>query len=462
HESFFDYNHHQHLIKYNTASKQTSPLLSSPSSTSSSSQATVITSSPSTSSSSESLNNVDPEVGSIFGFEPHILQPFMGLHSVDHPDDPWHHKAYDPYQPLFTGGGTFEEYLKNGRYKRDLRRSTQISKNRNTLTPEMLERLLRIKSSFKKNYPALYKTMMGQLTGGKSTTITVTPPEVPQHVSYRNVELAAAEINPLETLIDTYEQDLQNILEAQQQKQRQQESHEPLINPYTNEFNFWGNSQEEITSNTPQKDIPILQQTLEQLDINPRHDQTSFWENPEEILKTVNEDKTLLASPENHTPNKPQTFWENSEETLKTLAEPQLFLENREQNLNEHLVENNFHENINETQSYWENSEETLKTLSEHKVFLDKPQEAAIEEQNFWEETPEKIVNDVQSLPHETLNSVNEEQNFWETPTLSLEASALQKRSNSFWDELEAEEEQHEDHNSDDLEPIFDFDEDFD
>ncbi|XP_065371636.1 uncharacterized protein dec [Calliphora vicina] len=452
-----------------TASNQTLSSLPSPTSTSSST-ITISSLSPSTSSSPESSNNSDsgPEVGSLFSFEPHLLEPFMGLHSVDHADDPWHHKAYNPYQPIFTGGGTFEEYIKSGRYKRDLTgspASTTFSKTRNVLTPDMLERLLRIKSSFQKNYPVLYKSMMGQLTNGKSTTITVTPPEVPQHVSYRNVELAAAEINPLETLIDTYQEDLQNILAAQRQKQQQREFHDPLIKPYTNEFNFWGNSHEVVTSNTPQEETHIFPQTPQQLALNSHNEELSFWENPQETLKTAEEESTLLASPEKPALNEPQSYWENSQETLNTLTEAQKFLEQPQENINDHsIIKHNSQESVNEPQSYWENSEETLKTLSEQPAFLDKSQvTSAIEQQNFWE-TPEEIVSDVHKLPQETLSSVNEEEEFWEnSPQLTPDTSVVQKRS-SFWDELEAEEHENEreQHNSDDSEPIFDFDEDFD
>lgn len=165
-------------------------------------------------------------------YNPKILEPFMGLKQIDHKDDPWHHKPYNLYQPIFTGGGTFESLL--NRYRRNVSSNLNSSPNvpsntmhmKHVLTPEMLERLLRIKMNFEKNYPFLYKTMMGHLSGDKHTTLSITPPEIPEYVSYPNVELAAAEINQLETLLNQLKREkYQRYLEQQLQENIEEDAH---------------------------------------------------------------------------------------------------------------------------------------------------------------------------------------------------------------------------------------------
>ncbi|KAM7362713.1 defective chorion [Cochliomyia hominivorax] len=432
----------------NTSTKSNDTSLPSSPTTNSSSTSSSFSSSPSL---SESLNDSDsdPEVGSYFSLQPHILQPFMGLHPVDHPDDPWHHKAYDLYKPIFTGGGTFEEYLKTGRYKRDTTPSAsspfaKFSPNPKVLTPDMLAHLLRLKSNFKRNYPGLYKTMMGAHLGNdKTTKISITPPEVPKHVSYKNVELAAAEINPLETLIPSYQQDLQNIMEKQKSQP------DSLLNSYKTEFNFWDNSKEVITVKTQNEEHST---SLEQQNLD---EETSFWENSQETLSTLREQQqqqhSILENPEKFSLQEPHNFWANSQETL---TESQIFLENPEEDINTHSnVAQNSQETVKDSLSYWENSQETLKTLNEQKELLLNSQDGINKEKQFWESNAEIKVEDG--------NSLNEHK-IWEN---HLEPSAVQKRS-SFWTELEAAEElehQQQLHDPlDDTEPIFDFDEDLD
>ncbi|XP_017116359.1 defective chorion-1 protein, FC125 isoform isoform X2 [Drosophila elegans] len=115
----------------------------------------------------------DPQVGSIFTFDEGLLHPFMGLLPVARPDDPWNEKAYDPHHPLFTGGGSYDAYLKDGRRRRDTHIMGQGSQQ-NLLTPGMLERLLRIKMDFQRRFPHLYKGMLNHHTN--LTRVEVQPP----------------------------------------------------------------------------------------------------------------------------------------------------------------------------------------------------------------------------------------------------------------------------------------------
>lgn len=406
------------------------------------------------SSSSDSSNDSGPEVGSLFSFEPYILEPFMGVHSVDRPDDPWHHKSYNLYRPIYTGGGTFEQYLNAERYKRDLDAAASspfstFNTNSNVLTPDMMNNLLRIKSNFKNNYPVLYKSMMGQFAGDKSTAISVTLPEVPKHVSHKNLELAAAEINPLETLIPTYEEDLKKIMEEQRQRQENSES---FKNSYKNEFNFW---------NTNPEKTHILSSTQDQAAKAPYHKETRSWEDSRETLNKVRDTETFLENPNKVSLNEPQSFWQNTRESLNTLTKPELLFQNPPENINKHsVITDNSQEHIEETQSFWKNPQETIKTLGEHSSFLSNPKDSTIEEQSFWQ-TSKELESNTNTMPQENLNT--EERKIWESPKESVVSSALHKRS-SFWAELEAseKEQEHQQHHFEDLEPIFDFDEDFD
>ncbi|EDW53657.1 GM11970 [Drosophila sechellia] len=121
----------------------------------------------------ENAPSSDPQVGSIFTFDEGLLHPFMGLLPVERPDDPWNQKPYDPHHPLYTGGGSYDAYLRDGRYRRDTHIMGQGSQH-GILTPGMLERLLRIKMDFQRRFPHLYKGMLNHHTN--LTRVEVQPP----------------------------------------------------------------------------------------------------------------------------------------------------------------------------------------------------------------------------------------------------------------------------------------------
>ncbi|XP_034124692.1 defective chorion-1 protein, FC125 isoform isoform X13 [Drosophila guanche] len=125
---------------------------------------------------SETESESDPVLGSKYSFKEGILQPYMGLLPISHPDDPWTHKAYDPHHALYTGGGSYAAYLKDndGRRRRDTHIMPQLAHQRSLLTPDMLERLLRIKIEFQRRFPHLYKTMLSHHTN--QTRVEVQPP----------------------------------------------------------------------------------------------------------------------------------------------------------------------------------------------------------------------------------------------------------------------------------------------
>jgi len=112
-------------------------------------------------------------VGSIYTYGEGLLHPFMGLLPVDRPDDPWNQKPYDPHHPLYSGGGSYAAYLKDGRHRRDTHIMGQGSEN-GILTPGMLERLLRIKVDFQRRFPHLYQGMLNHHTN--LTRVEVQPP----------------------------------------------------------------------------------------------------------------------------------------------------------------------------------------------------------------------------------------------------------------------------------------------
>ncbi|KAH8287425.1 hypothetical protein KR054_007108, partial [Drosophila jambulina] len=117
----------------------------------------------------------DPEVGSIFTYGEGLLHPFMGLLPVERPDDPWNTKAFDPHYPLYTGGGSYAAYLRDGRYRRDTHiMGSQPGQGPGILTPGMLERLLRIKLDFQRRFPHLYKGMLSHHQN--QTRVEVQPP----------------------------------------------------------------------------------------------------------------------------------------------------------------------------------------------------------------------------------------------------------------------------------------------
>jgi len=112
-------------------------------------------------------------VGSIFTYGEGLLHPFMGLLPVERPDDPWNQKPYDPHHPLYTGGGSYDAYLRDGRHRRDTHIMGQGTQH-GILTPGMLERLLRIKMDFQRRFPHLYKGMLNHHTN--LTRVEVQPP----------------------------------------------------------------------------------------------------------------------------------------------------------------------------------------------------------------------------------------------------------------------------------------------
>ncbi|KMZ08644.1 defective chorion-1 protein, FC125 isoform isoform X1 [Drosophila simulans] len=121
----------------------------------------------------ENAPSSDPQVGSIFTYGEGLLHPFMGLLPVERPDDPWNQKPYDPHHPLYTGGGSYDAYLRDGRHRRDTHIMGQGSQH-GILTPGMLERLLRIKMDFQRRFPHLYKGMLNHHTN--LTRVEVQPP----------------------------------------------------------------------------------------------------------------------------------------------------------------------------------------------------------------------------------------------------------------------------------------------
>ncbi|KAH8240527.1 hypothetical protein KR038_003888, partial [Drosophila bunnanda] len=117
----------------------------------------------------------DPQVGSLFTYGEGLLHPFMGLLPVERPDDPWNTKPYDPHYPLYTGGGSYAAYLRDGRHRRDTHiMGSQPGQGPGILTPGMLERLLRIKIDFQRRFPHLYKGMLNHQQN--QTRVEVQPP----------------------------------------------------------------------------------------------------------------------------------------------------------------------------------------------------------------------------------------------------------------------------------------------
>lgn len=114
-------------------------------------------------------------MGSIFTFGEGLLHPFMGLLPVEtRPDDPWNTKPYDLHHPLYTGGGSYAAYLRDGRRRRDTHIMGSRQQGGSILTPGMLERLLRIKIDFQRRFPHLYKGMLNHHQN--QTRVEVQPP----------------------------------------------------------------------------------------------------------------------------------------------------------------------------------------------------------------------------------------------------------------------------------------------
>ena len=374
--------HHQ---KPSTISNQTS-----------SSKPSITTSSPISPSSSSSKSTTDPEsqVGSIFGFGENILKPFMGLHNINRRDDPWNYKAYNLYQPIFTGGGTFEEPVKTSRFRRD---ASNISNFHSAgsfpnITSQSLDNLLDSKTYYKENHTLFHNSL---INNNKSTAFSITPPQQP--TSYRDIELAAAEINHLETLKDTYEEDLQKIF--QNQYQQNNRIKQPLSNFYNSEINFY--------------DINKAPKTLQSV--------SAYDHYPLNTSNIANDNRIWDTSQESFLPpNKQQSDLHNPHKSII-----------KNHNISkEHIQDSSF--------SYWHKLQEILKTLN----------------------IQDDITQDTNDSMHYPLILKNEEHNLWSSLN---EPSAVNKR-NSFWTDLEEEEElrEHHQYHFDDLEPIFNVDEDFD
>ncbi|TMW49310.1 hypothetical protein DOY81_005610, partial [Sarcophaga bullata] len=349
------------------------------------------------------------QVGSIFGFGENILKPFMGLHNINRRDDPWNYKAYNLYQPIFTGGGTFEEQLKTSRYKRDASSLTNFenvgspSLTPNTITMDSIDNLLGLHTYYQKNHPSFHNSL---INNDKSTTFT-------QPMSYRDIELAAAEINPLDTLKDTYEEDLQKILKNQYQQNTR--INQPLSNFYNSEINFYG-------VNKAPNTLPKMLESISLYD----HDQVALksFSEPPNTRNILNNDRIRETF---HKPHESVTKYHNISK--------------------EHIQESG--------SSYWKKLQDILKTSNiQDDLAQNTKNTMPLQENRF------NAVEDQHNMLQESLKLLNDSHSLWNSLN---ESSALHKR-NSFWTELEEEEElqEHYQHNFDDLEPIFNFDEDFD
>lgn len=327
----------------------------------------------------------------------------MGLHTINRRDDPWHYKAYNLYRPIFTGGGTFEEHLKRGRYKRDASRLPHfqnlgsIDFRSNTITLDTRNMLMGLKTYHPKSQSMFYNPAINR---DQHTTLNKRQPIITQQpLSYRNIELAVAEINPLESLKDTYGEDLQKILK----KQYQQHSHiyEPLRNVYRSEINF-------KNINEPPYNLPKALQGVPAL--------KSF-------------------SPQQNIKKSQQAF----------LSKKQPDLNNPHENITEHQKLSKEHL-LESDSNYWDKLQEVLKNFNESHGVL----------QNTQDSTSQKPLD----ISPGSLKLSNDDHNLWNSLN---KPSALNKR-NSFWTDLEEEEELSELHQQqlDNFEPIFDFDEDFD
>ncbi|EDV99939.1 GH12123 [Drosophila grimshawi] len=135
--------------------------------------ASASTSAPASNTSTSSSD--DPAVGSIMDFDEGLLRPYMGLLPVEQPHDPWHQKTYNLHYPLYRGGGSYEAYL---RPRRDTH-ITHMARTQQMLTPDMLQRLLRIKIEFQRRFPHLYQGMLNHHTN--RTRVVVKPPLLVPH-----------------------------------------------------------------------------------------------------------------------------------------------------------------------------------------------------------------------------------------------------------------------------------------
>ena len=113
----------------------------------------------------------------------------MGIRSIEHSDDPWLHKNFDLNNPIYTGGSSYEAYLRS-------KRATDSQPAKNILTPGMLDRLLKMRVEFERRFPNVFKNMIKQHQNEKRMRISVVPPFISDDLSYV-LELAAAEKNAL-------------------------------------------------------------------------------------------------------------------------------------------------------------------------------------------------------------------------------------------------------------------------
>ncbi|KPU75074.1 uncharacterized protein Dana_GF28081, partial [Drosophila ananassae] len=191
----------------------------------------------------------EPVLGSVFEFNEGLLHPFMGLLPVERPDDPWRRKPYDPHRPLYSGGGSYAAYLKDGRRRRDTHIMGQATPG--LLTPGMLERLLRIKMEFQRRFPHLYQGMLSH--HANQTRVEVKPPVLGRASSPESLtkkiapkeeepifELGAAERNLFEDeesdpLEDDPVQELENENEKEEKEEEQEKERDDNDIDY---FNF--------------------------------------------------------------------------------------------------------------------------------------------------------------------------------------------------------------------------------
>lgn len=161
-------------------------------------------------------------MGAPLGLQEGLLRPYMGLLPIEQPNDPWTQKAYNPHYPLYSGGGSYETYLRP-------RRDTHImARSQPLLTPGMLERLLRIKAEFQKRFPHLYQSMLNHHTN--QTRVVVKPPLLVRLSSNRArhsdeplLELGAAERGLFDEEADEEEQQADSVEQPTTEKNESSE-----------------------------------------------------------------------------------------------------------------------------------------------------------------------------------------------------------------------------------------------
>ncbi|KAH8387850.1 hypothetical protein KR093_009878, partial [Drosophila rubida] len=215
----------------------------SPASTSASASASASTSA--STSTSDSTASEDGMLGATKGFSDNLLRPYMGLLPVAQPHDPWTEKAYNPQHALYTGGGSYEPYLRP-------RRDTHIMppQNHQLLTPGMLERLLRIKAEFQRRFPHLYQGMLNHQTN--QTRVVVKPPLLvrnePKLSEAPALELGAAERGVFDEPADVLEATSERIVDTvdKKKKQHRNEDNAPGDNDDDDDVDFFRFEDEDV------------------------------------------------------------------------------------------------------------------------------------------------------------------------------------------------------------------------